>query len=123
VSSVVFSASGDFLISSSRDKTIKIWEVATGFNTRTLSGHTDWVRKARLSPDGHWLASVSNDQSIRVWQYGGNYESRHDLRVHAHVVECVDWAPAAAHAAISEMAGASSVRLIFSTGCLIPRWL
>ena len=30
VSSVCFMPSGDFIISSSRDKTIKIWEVATG---------------------------------------------------------------------------------------------
>lgn len=31
VSSVTFLPTGDFLISSSRDKTIKIWEVATGY--------------------------------------------------------------------------------------------
>ena len=37
VSSVTFVPSGDFLVSASRDKTIKIWEVATGFCTRTLS--------------------------------------------------------------------------------------
>jgi platelet-activating factor acetylhydrolase IB subunit alpha len=30
VSSVCFMPSGDFIVSSSRDKTIKIWEVATG---------------------------------------------------------------------------------------------
>ena len=30
VSSVTFLPSGDFLVSSSRDKSIKIWEVATG---------------------------------------------------------------------------------------------
>ena len=109
VSSVCFTASGDVLISASRDKTIKLWEVATGFNTRTLSGHADWVRKARLSGDGHWLASVGNDQSIRVWQWGGAHDTRHDLRVHTHVVECVDWAPPSATAAIAEMAGASTV--------------
>lgn len=37
VSSVCFIPSGDFLVSSSRDKTIKIWEVASGFCTRTLT--------------------------------------------------------------------------------------
>ena len=31
VSSVIFTPQGDFLISSSRDKTIKFWEIATGY--------------------------------------------------------------------------------------------
>ena len=30
VSSVTFTPAGDFILSSSRDKTIKMWEVATG---------------------------------------------------------------------------------------------
>ena len=33
VSSVAFMPSGDFLVSSSRDKTIKMWEVATGYES------------------------------------------------------------------------------------------
>ena len=37
VSSVAFVPSGDFIVSASRDKSIKIWEVATGFCTRTLT--------------------------------------------------------------------------------------
>lgn len=31
VSGVTFVPNGDFIISSSRDKTIKMWEVATGY--------------------------------------------------------------------------------------------
>jgi len=31
VSSVAFVPNGDFILSSSRDKTIKMWEVSTGF--------------------------------------------------------------------------------------------
>lgn len=106
--------------------------MATGFSVRTLSGHSDWVRKARVSPCGQWLGSVGNDQTVRVWcvqpgtvaqqqqrpallfhpflclyrrHYGGNYDVKHDLRVHTHVVECLDWAPETASAAIKELAG------------------
>lgn len=30
ISSVAFMPTGDFLVSSSRDKTVKMWEIATG---------------------------------------------------------------------------------------------
>ena len=36
VSSVTFLPSGDYLVSSSRDKTIKMWEVATGLVLKNL---------------------------------------------------------------------------------------
>ncbi len=62
VSSVCFVPSGDFLLSASRDKTIKVWEVASGFCVRTLTGHRDWVRMVRVYRDGSLLASCSNDQ-------------------------------------------------------------
>jgi len=58
---------GDFVVSASRDKTIKIWEVATGYCVKTLTGHREWVRMARVSPCGELIASCSNDQTVRVW--------------------------------------------------------
>lgn len=54
--------SGDFIISSSRDKTIKMWELATGYCVKTFNGHREWVRCVRVNTDGSLLASCSNDQ-------------------------------------------------------------
>lgn len=67
VSSVSFLPAGDFIISSSRDKTIKMWEVSTGYCVKTYTGHTDWVRMVRPSPDGLYIASCSTDQTVRIW--------------------------------------------------------
>ena len=70
--------SGDYLVSCSRDKTIKLWEVATGYarkdNTplcvlevssnsvafvhllrycvKTFIGHNEWVRQVRVNAAG-----------------------------------------------------------------------
>lgn len=52
VSSVAFTPSADHVVSSSRDRTIKIWEVTTGYCIRTLLGHRDWVRQVRIFYDG-----------------------------------------------------------------------
>lgn len=34
---------------------------------KTLTGHREWVRQIRMSPDGLLLASCSNDQTVRIW--------------------------------------------------------
>ncbi|REJ44776.1 MAG: protein kinase [Microcystis flos-aquae TF09] len=65
--SVIYSPDGRYLASGSQDKTIKIWEVATGKELRTLTGHSDRVRSVVYSPDGRYLASGSWDKTIKVW--------------------------------------------------------
>jgi len=35
---------GRRVVSASRDKTLKVWDVATGECVETLQGHSDWVR-------------------------------------------------------------------------------
>ncbi len=93
-----------FLVSASRDKTIKIWELATGFCTRTLHGHAEWVRSAIPSDDGRWLLSCSTDQTARIWDLSTG-ETKVELRDHDHVVEVAIFAPVSAYAALRELAG------------------
>lgn len=99
VSSVAFLGTGDFLISSSRDKTMKLWDISMGYCVYTFTGHAEWVRMVRPSWDGRFLASCSNDQTVRVW-VTGTKECRGELRDHDHVVECIAWAPEGASESI-----------------------
>jgi len=60
--SIAFSPAGKLLASGSADKTIKLWDVNTGRELRTLSGHISQVASVTFSPDGRTLASGSLDK-------------------------------------------------------------
>jgi WD40 repeat protein len=49
------------------DKTVKLWDIATGKELRTLTGHTAWVGSVAFSPDGHTALSGSGDNTLKLW--------------------------------------------------------
>jgi WD40 repeat protein len=67
VRSVAISSDGETLVSGSRDKTIKIWNLKTETLVNTLTGHDLWVRSVAISPDGQTLVSGSYDHTIKIW--------------------------------------------------------
>ena len=67
VLSVQFSSDGRTLASSSRDKTIKLWDPASGSLRQTLTEHALDVYGVVFSPKGDLLASCSGDKTIRLW--------------------------------------------------------
>src|SRR3990167_5644798 len=92
VSGVAFSPDGRWLASGSDDNTIKLWEVATGREVRTLAGHTAGVSGVAFSPDGRWLASGSFDLTIKLWEVATGREVR-TLRAHTSSVTTVAFSP------------------------------
>ena len=66
VARVAFSPDGQRLASASSDKTVKIWDSATGKKLFDLNGHADQVGSVAFSPDGQRLASASADQAVRM---------------------------------------------------------
>ncbi|KXX73153.1 Vegetative incompatibility protein HET-E-1 [Madurella mycetomatis] len=82
VSAVAFSPDGTILASASNDRTVRLWEVATGAHQRTLEGHSDLVHAVTFSPDGTMLASASIDRTVRLWEVAtGAHQRTLDARV------------------------------------------
>jgi hypothetical protein len=67
ITSVTFTRDGARLASGSQDRTIRIWDLATGGLLRPLEGHTDTVGAVCFSPDGRQLFSGGHDRTVRVW--------------------------------------------------------
>ncbi|MGC1395197.1 MAG: serine/threonine-protein kinase [Coleofasciculaceae cyanobacterium] len=73
---LLISPDGQTLASASADKTIKLWNLATGQEIRTLRGHTSFVNYLVISPDGQTLASASADKTIKLWNITTGKEIR-----------------------------------------------
>lgn len=58
----------EYVVSASRDKTIKIWDVFGSSCIYTIAGHDNWVRAIIIHPNGKYMVSSSDDKSIRVWE-------------------------------------------------------
>jgi WD40 repeat protein len=57
----------NYVVSSSVDKSVRIWDLHTGELLNTLLGHTNKVTCLSVSSNGCLIVSGSADKSVRVW--------------------------------------------------------
>ncbi|KZL75752.1 beta transducin-like protein HET-D2Y [Colletotrichum tofieldiae] len=88
VSSVAFSRNNAHLASTSWDKTIKIWDTATGQCLQTLKGHRNTVSSADFISDSTQLVSASYDYTLKVWDIATG-QCLQTLRGHRNTVNSV----------------------------------
>jgi WD40 repeat protein len=62
-----FSPDGTKAVTTSRDKTAKLWDAQTGRLIRIFGGHDERVISAVISPDGTKLATASADGTAKLW--------------------------------------------------------
>ncbi|KAG2387371.1 hypothetical protein C9374_001703 [Naegleria lovaniensis] len=64
--------SNEWFATGSNDRTIKIWDLASGELKLTLPGHTSTVRDLVVSDRSPYLFSVGEDKSVRCWDLETN---------------------------------------------------
>ena len=73
---MALSGDGRRAVSASWDQTLKVWDVETGRELRTLQGHTGVVNGVALSGDGRRAVSASADNTLKVWDVETGRELR-----------------------------------------------
>lgn len=67
IRSLAFSPDGKTILSSSSDRTVRIWDRSAGRLVHLLTGHRDQVCCVGMSPDGQEMLSCSTDGQVRRW--------------------------------------------------------
>ena len=67
VLSAAYSPDGTRIVTTSADKSARIWDASTGARLAVLSGHRGSVYSAAYSPDGTRIVTASDDRTARVW--------------------------------------------------------
>ncbi|MEL6559290.1 MAG: caspase family protein [Bacteroidota bacterium] len=92
INKILYAPNGKHLITCSDDYTIKIWEIASGKEMRTLLGHSKPVNEIAISPDGSQLVSVSDDRKIIIWSFPEGRQIK-TIKEHKNKVLTVDYSP------------------------------
>lgn len=83
VFAVAFSPNGKVVVTGSLDRTIKLWDAATGKEIKTLAGHNEQVLAVAVNPSSQLLASGSSDRTVKLW----TMPSDDPTRIFAHADE------------------------------------
>eukprot|EP01138_Halocafeteria_seosinensis_P009614 gb/GECG01009824.1/.p1 GENE.gb/GECG01009824.1/~~gb/GECG01009824.1/.p1 ORF type:complete len:233 (+),score=18.06 gb/GECG01009824.1/:1-699(+) len=93
ISAAALEASGDFLLTASRDCSIRCYDIAKKECIAVLKGHENWVRKALFHPCGHLVVSVAEDKTLSVWDVCEQKRVRELKDAHSHFISALDVHP------------------------------
>lgn len=64
---MAYSPDGRLLVSTSNDRTVRLWDLQSGIQIHLMQGHTNDCKTVTFSPDGRTVASAGWDGTVRIW--------------------------------------------------------
>jgi platelet-activating factor acetylhydrolase IB subunit alpha len=78
--------SESMVVTGSRDKTVKVWNINTAACVHTFTDHDNWVRSVVIHPSNNYIISVSDDKSMKVFDVANKRCLRSVEDAHGHFV-------------------------------------
>ena len=76
VKAIAVAPDGRWLATGGSDKTVRIWDVATGEERAVLARRAERVEAVAVAPDGRWLAVGGWGRTVRIWDVATGQQRR-----------------------------------------------
>lgn len=93
ITDVVLSMDGQYALSGSWDKTLRLWDLNVGKTTRRFEDHTKDVLSVAFSPDNRQIVSGSRDKTIKLWNTLAQCKYTIHEDGHSDWISCVRFSP------------------------------
>ena len=67
IKSLSFSPDGKLILTSSWDKTARLWEFSTGKELQLFFGHLDYIQHSNFNASGTQIVTASDDSTAKIW--------------------------------------------------------
>ena len=79
-------------VSGGFDRSIRLWDLVSGGESKRLAGHDDYVRSLALSGNGRYLLSGGDDRLVKLWDTATGAELK-TLKGHDLIVTSLAFSP------------------------------
>eukprot|EP01016_Furgasonia_blochmanni_P009640 TRINITY_DN13_c0_g1_i8.p2 TRINITY_DN13_c0_g1~~TRINITY_DN13_c0_g1_i8.p2 ORF type:complete len:393 (-),score=193.11 TRINITY_DN13_c0_g1_i8:361-1476(-) len=98
VSDISLSADNNYALSSSWDKTLRLWDLRTGVSTRSFVGHTAEALTCSFSLDNRQIISSGADRTIKLWNVNAECKYTSQQNNHTDWVSTLRYSPSSKNA-------------------------
>jgi guanine nucleotide-binding protein subunit beta-2-like 1 protein len=93
VQDIALSNNGEFALSASWDRSLRLWNLKTGACMQKFLGHQKDVLSVGFSPDNRQIVSAGRDNKVKLWNVKGECMFTMDRDGHSDWVNSVRFAP------------------------------
>lgn len=97
INSVAVTPDGNYILSTSNDKNIRLWQTRNGACLHIFRGHSNAVNAVAMTPDSQFVVSGSKDCTLKLWELQ-NGNCLRTYKGHSDTVNAVAISPTGSYA-------------------------